>query len=137
MVHPVGSSTACQKVESHPTLLFGKVDKNKQAFNSAQASRTSPGCRAFARDALFPNRQTAAATSLMQKLLNYIPHVNTLLKYPNITIYCGGIRWMCRRSARSLGQWVGQRRLCRECMTGIEAKNPKTANDRSGQQPAL
>ena len=32
---------------------------------------------------------------------------------------------MCRRSARSPGQWVGQRRLCREYMAGIEAKIQK------------
>jgi len=32
---------------------------------------------------------------------------------------------MCRRSVRSLGQWVGQRRLCREYMAGIEAKTQK------------
>ena len=29
---------------------------------------------------------------------------------------------MCRRSARSSGQWVGQRRLCEEYMAGIETK---------------
>ena len=32
---------------------------------------------------------------------------------------------MCRRSARSSGQWVGQRRLCGEYMAGIEAKTQK------------
>jgi hypothetical protein len=32
---------------------------------------------------------------------------------------------MCRRSARSSGQWVGQRRLCKEYMVGIEAKTQK------------
>ena len=31
---------------------------------------------------------------------------------------------MCRRSARSSGQKVGQRRLCKEYMAGIEA-NPQ------------
>jgi hypothetical protein len=32
---------------------------------------------------------------------------------------------MCRRSARSSGQWVGQRRLCRGYMARIEAKPQK------------
>ena len=32
---------------------------------------------------------------------------------------------MRRRSTRSSGQWVGQRRLCGEYMAGIEAKAPK------------
>ena len=32
---------------------------------------------------------------------------------------------MCRRSARSSGQWVGQRRLCKEYMAGTEAKTQK------------
>jgi hypothetical protein len=32
---------------------------------------------------------------------------------------------MCRRSARSPGQWVGQHRLYREYMAGIEAKTQK------------
>ena len=32
---------------------------------------------------------------------------------------------VCRRSARSSGQWVGQRRLCKEYMAGIEAKTQK------------
>ena len=32
---------------------------------------------------------------------------------------------VCRRSARSSGQWVGQRRLCKEYMARIEAKTEK------------
>jgi len=40
---------------------------------------------------------------------------------------------MCRRSARSSGQWVGQRRLSGEYMVGIDAK-PKTPNNRSDQR---
>ena len=32
---------------------------------------------------------------------------------------------MCRRSARSSGQWAGQRRFCKEYMAGIEAKTEK------------
>ena len=32
---------------------------------------------------------------------------------------------VCRRSAQSSGQWVGQRRLCKEYMAGIEASPPK------------
>jgi hypothetical protein len=32
---------------------------------------------------------------------------------------------VCRRSARSSGQWVGQRRLCKEYMARIEAKTQK------------
>ena len=49
-------------------------------------------------------------------------------------LWCGGIRWVCRRSARSSGQWVGQRRLCKGYIARIEAKNPKTPNKRSGQR---
>jgi hypothetical protein len=32
---------------------------------------------------------------------------------------------MGRRSARSSGQWAGQRRLCKEYMAGIQAKTQK------------
>jgi hypothetical protein len=39
---------------------------------------------------------------------------------------------VCRRSARSSGQWVGHRRLCGRYMAGTETK-PKTPNTRSGQ----
>jgi hypothetical protein len=32
-----------------------------------------------------------------------------LIRPHAICIYCGGIEWMCRRSARSSGQWAGKR----------------------------
>jgi hypothetical protein len=48
-------------------------------------------------------------------------------------VYCGGIEWMCRRSARSSGQW-GRSAYC----SGLEDKTYKI-NERSAvhKWPAL